>query len=211
LLVEYGAPPIHDPKSQKAAVVQSKKMPPPQKQKINERRIPKTYILTVFKDGYYQPMTQEEYQNFLHDNPDVAPYFTETPDENNTALDSLPVPDVPEIAQIYDCWDKAAKRLLNSLWKHNHAWIFYEPVDYVKLSIPDYLDIIKTPMDLGTVKANLHSNKYGRMQDFLSDVQLIFDNCILYNGENSQVSIMCKHVREEYNKLYENLYIDFYL
>lgn len=84
-------------------------------------------------------------------------------------------------------------------------------MDYVKLCIPDYLEIIKTPMDFGTVKTNLLNNKYGRIQDFIADVQLVFDNCILYNGESSQVSIMCKHVREEFNKLYENLFIDFYL
>lgn len=105
-------------------------------------------------------MTQSEYQTFLSENPDLAPYFTDTPDENSTALDSLEVPDVPDTAQIYDCWDKAAKRLLNTLWKHLNAWIFYEPVDHVKLGIPDYLDIIKTPMDFGTIKTNLHSNKY---------------------------------------------------
>jgi hypothetical protein len=55
----------------------------------------------------------------------------------------LPVPEVPDTAQIYDCWDKAAKRLMNTLCKHQHAWIFFEPVDYVKLCIPDYLEIIK--------------------------------------------------------------------
>jgi hypothetical protein len=49
------------------------------------------------------------------------------------------------------------------------------------------------------------------MQEFLHDVQLIFDNCILYNGESSHVSVMCKAVREEFHKLYNSLYIDFYI
>lgn len=40
-------------------------------------------------------------------------------------------------------------------------------------------------MDLGTVKVKLSTNQYTKMQDFLHDVQLVFDNCILYNGENS--------------------------
>lgn len=66
-------------------------------------------------------------------------------------------------------------------------------------------------MDLGTVKQRLASNYYSKVQDFVSDVNLIFENCILYNGESSQVSIMCKHVRDEFNKLYENLYLDFYM
>jgi len=61
------------------------------------------------------------------------------------------------------------------------------------------------------VKQRLASNYYSKVQDFVSDVNLIFENCILYNGESSQVSIMCKHVRDEFNKLYENLYLDFYM
>jgi hypothetical protein len=36
-------------------------------------------------------------------------------------------------------------------------------------------------------------------------------HCILYNGESSQVSIMCKNVRDEFHKLYDGLFIDFYL
>ncbi|HVW99735.1 MAG TPA: hypothetical protein VHA52_04720 [Candidatus Babeliaceae bacterium] len=107
---------------------------------------------------------------------------------------------MPEQAAIYDCWDRAAKRLLNNLWKHYSAWIFYEPVDPKKLNIPDYYDIIKQPMDFGTIKTKLHSNQYTKMQDFVHDVSLVFENCILYNGENSQVSIMCKQVKEEFHK-----------
>jgi hypothetical protein len=53
------------------------------------------------------------------------------------------VPEVPENIPIYDSWDKAAKRLMNNLWKHSNAWIFHEPVDPKKLNIPDYFDIVK--------------------------------------------------------------------
>jgi hypothetical protein len=44
-----------------------------------------------------------------------------------------------------------AKRVLRQLMKHEHAWPFNEPVDPIKLEIPDYPLIIKNPMDLGTV------------------------------------------------------------
>jgi len=53
---------------------------------------------------------------------------------------------------------------MNTLWKHNNAWIFHEPVDAEKLGIPDYFDIVKQPMDLGTVKQRLQSNYYTSMQ-----------------------------------------------
>lgn len=72
--------------------------------------------------------------------------------EPETSVENLAIPDVPDHAQIYDYWDKAAKRMINTLWKHNQAWIFHEPVDPKKLNIPDYFDIIKQPMDFGLVK-----------------------------------------------------------
>jgi len=41
---------------------------------------------------------------------------------------------------------------LQALKNHKHGWVFNEPVDPIKLGIPDYFQIIKHPMDLGTVK-----------------------------------------------------------
>lgn len=66
-------------------------------------------------------------------------------------------------------------------------------------------------MDFGLVKQKLQANQYLRCQDFLYDINLVFDNCLHYNGENSQVSIMCKSVRDEYSKQYFQLCMDFYL
>ena len=53
------------------------------------------------------------------------------------------------------------------------------------LGLTDYYDIIKTPMDLGTVKKNLKANKYKFVEDCLNDIQLIWDNCKQYNAEGS--------------------------
>lgn len=36
-----------------------------------------------------------------------------------------------------------------------YAWPFYKPVDVKALGLHDYLDIIKHPMDLGTIKVIL--------------------------------------------------------
>ena len=102
-------------------------------------------------------------------------------------------------------------RLLNNLWKHSNAWIFHEPVDPVKLNIQDYFDIIKQPMDLSTVKHKLKNNEYLKLADFLYDVQLIFDNCLLYNKETKQVTLMCLSVKEEFEKQYHVLNFDFYV
>ena len=36
--------------------------------------------------------------------------------------------------------------------RRKNSWPFLEPVDPVALNIPDYLEVVKTPMDLSTVK-----------------------------------------------------------
>jgi hypothetical protein len=40
-------------------------------------------------------------------------------------------------------------------------------------------------MDFGTIKQKLNTNQYLKFQDFLYDVNLVFENCIQYNGEHS--------------------------
>ena len=49
----------------------------------------------------------------------------------------------------------------------------------------DYPQIIKTPMDLGTVKKNLKNNKYKYVEEAIQDIQLVWDNCKKYNAEGS--------------------------
>jgi len=46
------------------------------KEKINEKKIPKRYLLTTLREGgYYEPLTDQEFEQFKIDNPDVAKYF----------------------------------------------------------------------------------------------------------------------------------------
>ena len=41
-------------------------------------------------------------------------------------------------------------------------------------------------MDFTTIKEKLKAFKYKNLQEFLDDVLLVFNNCILYNGEQNQ-------------------------
>jgi hypothetical protein len=40
-------------------------------------------------------------------------------------------------------------------------------------------------MDFGTIKEKLKAHHYINMQLFLKDIERVFNNCILYNGEAS--------------------------
>ncbi len=66
-------------------------------------------------------------------------------------------------------------------------------------------------MDFGTIKENLKKHFYKSMRQFIEDVELVFNNCLVYNGEKSQVSTMCKEVRDEYLKQCQLLNIGFYI
>ncbi|GBB94997.1 hypothetical protein RclHR1_02460017 [Rhizophagus clarus] len=88
---------------------------------------------------------------------------------------------------------------LKELKKHPSAGLFLEPVDPVKYGIPDYFDIIKQPMDLGTVESKLNALQYTTVADFESDVRLIFSNCILYNGVDHPVSQQARELESLFN------------
>ena len=75
-------------------------------------------------------------------------------------------------------WRKECARALMRLWKHKDAWPFMEPVDPVALQIPTYFDIIKNPMDLGTIKTKLHNASYTRADDFARDMRVRVGLCV---------------------------------
>ncbi|KAJ1922238.1 hypothetical protein H4219_000100 [Mycoemilia scoparia] len=90
--------------------------------------------------------------------------------------------------------------MMRSLKKHRDAGPFLQPVDHVLLNIPDYPQIIKNPMDLGTVDKKLKSRQYTDVDQFEADLKLIFKNCYLYNGTQSPVSLMAQNIE----KMFEN-------
>jgi len=64
------------------------------------------------------------------------------------------------------------------------------------LWLQDYYDIIKTPMDLGTIKNKLDTGAYTNPWEYCDDVWLMFDNAWLYNKKNSRVYKWCSKVGE---------------
>lgn len=72
--------------------------------------------------------------------------------------------------------------------------------------------MITRPMDFSTIKNKLNSNQYnGGLPEFIEDINLTFDNCLRYNGEDESIGKMCKLVREEFQRIYQQLNMDFYI
>ena len=69
-----------------------------------------------------------------------------------------------------------------------YLW-FQDPVDPVKLQIPTYFDVIKKPMDFGTITRKLASGAYGTAQDFRDDLLLVVNNAINFNPADHQCHV----------------------
>jgi hypothetical protein len=59
--------------------------------------------------------------------------------------------------------------------------------------VPDYYDIIKKPMDLSTVMANIDLHKYNTAASFLEDIFLICSNALEYNPDRGPTG-QCFHL-----------------
>jgi len=75
----------------------------------------------------------------------------------------------------------ACDGVLKYLLRHKHAAWFAEPVDAVALGIPHYVEVIKMPMDLGTVKGKYKGGRYASAEAFAADVRLVFGNAKAFN------------------------------
>ncbi|UYV74703.1 BAZ1A [Cordylochernes scorpioides] len=73
--------------------------------------------------------------------------------------------------------------MIEALFKHQDSWPFRRAV--TKRDAPDYFEIIKEPMDLGTVRHKLRSMAYHSNEEFLQDIWLTLDNCEAYNPQKS--------------------------
>ncbi|XP_055763222.1 bromodomain-containing protein 4-like isoform X3 [Salvelinus fontinalis] len=84
------------------------------------------------------------------------------------------------------------KVLLKTLWKHNFSWPFQAPVDAIKLGLPDYYQIIKVPMDMGTIKKRLENSYYWNAQECIQDFNTMFTNCYIYNKPGDDIVLMAE-------------------
>jgi hypothetical protein len=103
---------------------------------------------------------------------------------------------------------KYCNDILKELFSKKHsgyAWPFYKPVDAKMLGLHDYHDIIKKPMDLGTVKRKMDDREYKTAAEFEADVRLIFSNCYKYNPPDHDVVIMARKLQDVFQMRLENI------
>ncbi|KAI8984540.1 hypothetical protein BDF20DRAFT_394859 [Mycotypha africana] len=87
--------------------------------------------------------------------------------------------DRPGQEELYEACEKVLNDLKNFT---EHSTPFLNKVS--KREAPDYFDVIKKPMDLGTVTKKLKNFVYKSKKEFADDLYLIYDNCLTYNTTN---------------------------
>ncbi|KZO92244.1 hypothetical protein CALVIDRAFT_520521 [Calocera viscosa TUFC12733] len=80
-----------------------------------------------------------------------------------------------------DAFYETLERVLNELRATPEAVAFRNPVK--KSEAPDYEDYIKTPMDMSTMLKKVKNRVYENKAQFAADLNLIWDNCLMYNSE----------------------------
>lgn len=93
---------------------------------------------------------------------------------------------------------KNLKKVKSAVW-------FLKPVDPVALNIPSYPDIIKQPMDLGTMERKLKENAYASVAEFVSDFELIVGNALQFNGPTHIVTQTAQTMEAYFRKQMESL------
>ncbi|EQC39742.1 hypothetical protein, variant [Saprolegnia diclina VS20] len=94
---------------------------------------------------------------------------------------------------------------LKTLMGNPKALPFLVPVDPVALGIPDYFNVIKDPMDLGTIRSNFEYGVYAEPEYFASHVRLVFTNAMLYNAPHTQVYVFAHKLLDDFEKKYKSL------
>uniref|UniRef100_A0A452VAZ7 ATPase family AAA domain-containing protein 2 n=1 Tax=Ursus maritimus TaxID=29073 RepID=A0A452VAZ7_URSMA len=69
--------------------------------------------------------------------------------------------------------------------------VFTKPVDPDE--VPDYVTVIKQPMDLSSVISKIDLHKYLTVKDYLSDIDLICSNALEYNPDRDPGDRLIRH------------------
>ncbi|XP_044529077.1 bromodomain testis-specific protein [Gracilinanus agilis] len=94
---------------------------------------------------------------------------------------------------------KYCNEILKEMFAKKHlayAWPFYKPVDVTALGLHNYYDVVKSPMDLGTIKKKMDNQEYKDAHEFAADVRLMFMNCYKYNPPDHEVVTMARTLQD---------------
>ncbi|KAI5180083.1 transcription initiation factor TFIID subunit 2 [Nematocida sp. AWRm80] len=74
--------------------------------------------------------------------------------------------------------------------------IFSNPVDIEKFKPYKYLEIVRRPLDLQTIRTSIQQNNYLMVECVLYDIIQVFNNCMVYNQKDSSIFQEAQRLRK---------------
>ena len=116
---------------------------------------------------------------------------------------------------------RECQSIVHYLQRHPKAGPFLQPVDPIALKIPQYRDVVKNPMDISTLAQKLERGQYSNISPgqttgltpisrmlngpFRNDVELIFDNAMLFNPPDDWIYMAAAAIKKAVVKKIEQV------
>ena len=111
--------------------------------------------------------------------------------------------DDPE-AQLERLMEKCAE-ILKELHIKDTYNFFNTPVDPVAQGVPTYFQVIKNPMDLGTIQTKMDAEEIDSPEEFARLVRLVFENAITFNTSDNIVNQAARNLLIIFNEKFRQV------
>ncbi|XP_050162539.1 bromodomain testis-specific protein [Myiozetetes cayanensis] len=94
---------------------------------------------------------------------------------------------------------KHCNAILKEMFSKKHAayaWPFLKPVDVASFSTGENQGIAKCPTDLRTIKKKMDNFEYNDIQEFATDVRLMFMSCYKHNSPDHEIVAMARKLQD---------------
>ncbi|XP_027507641.1 bromodomain testis-specific protein isoform X1 [Corapipo altera] len=94
---------------------------------------------------------------------------------------------------------KHCNAILKEMFSKKHAayaWPFLKPVDAASFSTGENQGIAKCPTDLRTIKKKMDNFEYSDIQEFATDVRLMFMSCYKHNSPDHEIVAMARKLQD---------------
>lgn len=112
----------------------------------------------------------------------------------------------PELRKLHTSIMKRCGQILTKLMRHKGGSWFNLPVDVEGMGLHDYHLVIKSPMDLGTVKSRLSKGFYPGPFEFAADIRLTFNNALAYNPKGHLVHNFADQLLKQFESSFRAVY-----
>ncbi|KAJ5655922.1 hypothetical protein N7507_007872 [Penicillium longicatenatum] len=143
------------------------------------------------KDASSAPLSPSKASRERSEDPAEEPAAKRTKVASENGTPAVKLPEGPKPAAqsgVTKMQHKFLTKCISSLKRMHDSRFYREPVDPIKLNIPNYLHVITKPMDLGTIERKLKANVYSSPKAFEDDFALMVDNSLRFNGPDHLVT-----------------------